>query len=468
MLSRTCCLLILTALVAPDIWAQEATTTCPDGRTIRIASQWDQPLASSDLAAQPIRYSISRPQGVQGAWVEVWDRPTRLSRNSVPVVPEGKAKCTNCLDAEQTPRELYVSIFDAEEPLICIDYCPKGTAMSGWYLSETMAGKQPEDDYEENEEPAYLLESPSLTGEPVRVLAGSGSTTVVLPGENLLPSSRVYLDADKGAPPKDASRTYLYSRTIDLRHVEVMLPSDILEKPQVFRLHIKDSWNGDKPEGPEDGQKIIVARKDSPTIDSIKPDAMRCCRTRDSDATVVLRGRGFTEHSEVKAGDDPYLHPAITFVSSHELRVTFPDMELKDGSERYSRAKPLSLTVVNGPLQISAPGEIHVLPSARFRPDPLPATIRAIAPYPVPMMDFHSPKFLTLDINGDNFRSNDVVAFRNEDSETVRLRTQYLSPHHLRAWLPRESWRKHRLSFRLVIQTPAGFCAAEAFANSLE
>jgi hypothetical protein len=84
------------------------------------------------------------------------------------------------------------------------------------------------------------------------------------------------------------------------------------------------------------------------------------------------------------------------------------------------------------------------------------------------MMDFQSPTFLTLQISGDNFRPNDVVAIDNRVSDRFRLKTQYASSHRLSAWLPRESWRKHGMSFRLIIQTSAGFCAAEAFADSLE
>jgi hypothetical protein len=33
----------------------------------------------------------------------------------------------------------------------------------------------------------------------------------------------------------------------------------------------------------------------------------------------------------------------------------------------------------------------------------------------------------------------------------------------LRAWLPREFWRKHQLSYRLLLKTAAGVCATEVF-----
>jgi hypothetical protein len=458
-------------LVAATTQAQEAAKICSDGHTIKIASQWDQlglTMPASDVAAKPLRYWISGMQGVQAAWVEVWDRPKRLSRKAVPVVREGQAGCAGCLDAEQTPRELHISIFDPEEPTICIDYCAKGTLTSGAYVSEVMVGKQPVEDSDESVEPAYLMIYPALTGKPVRFVEGTGSTNIVLQGEDLIPSSRVYLVTGEETSPKNVPRTYLYSRTLDLRQVEVTIPSDLLEKPGVLTAYARDSWDGNGAEQSGTGQKVIVASKDSPVIDSIKPDVLRCCGSRELDATVVLRGNGFTEHSEVRFGDDTYTRPVVTFVSSHELQVRIPMFELEDGSERYSRATPLTLTVVNGPLQLSAPAELRVLPSGKFKREPLGAAIRAITPYPVPMMDFQSPQFLTLEISGDNFRLNDVVAFDNKMSDRMRLKTQYVSSHHLRAWLPRESWRKHRVSFRLIVQTSAGFCAAEAFADSLE
>jgi len=98
-------------------------------------------------------------------------------------------------------------------------------------------------------------------------------------------------------------------------------------------------------------------------------------------------------------------HPGVDFVTPDELRVTIPGFKLKDEGGRYTRTTPLRLTVVNGPLQLSAPAEIRVLPSAKFKREPLAATIRAITPSPVPMMDFQSPELLTLEIGGDNFRN---------------------------------------------------------------
>ncbi len=465
MLTEASYVIILVALVAATSQAQEAERVCSDGRTIKIASQWDQlavTLPESELAAQPLRYSISRTQGVLGAWVEVWDRPKRLSREAVAITREGEASCTHCQDAEQTPEELYISIFDPE----VLSFFTDGDAppTSGDYVSEVLVGKKPEEESDESDEPAYLLGWPELTGAPIRVVEGTGDTSVVLSGEDLARSSRVYLVIGEDASQKDkASKDYLYSKTLDLRHVQVTIPSYLLRKPGVLTAYAKDSWQGKEAERPRTGQKIIVASKNSPVINSVEPAVLRC---RGLPATVVLRGSGFTEHSEVKFGDNISLGPDVTFVSPTELRVGIPADELEVDAFRYSRATPVTLFVTNDPLHISAPVTVRVLPSAKFKRQPLAAVLRAISPYPVPMMDFHSPRFLTLEINGDNFRPNDVVVYGN--GGRTHLKTQYLSSHHLRAWLPRESWRKHRLSFRFVVQTSAGICAAEAFAESLE
>jgi len=389
-LTRARYVIILLALAAANARAQEAEKVCSDGRTIKIASQWGQlavTLSESELAAQPLRYSISRTQDVLGAWVEVWDRPKRLSREAVAITREGEASCTHCQDAEQTAEELYISIFDPG----VLSFFTDGDAppTSGDYVSEVLVGKKPEEESDESDEPAYLMGWPSLTGDPIRIVEGSPSTSVVLSGEDLAPSSRVYLKISEDASPSsNASRDYLYSRTVDLRHVQVTISSYLLRKPGVLTAYAKDSWQGREAEGSRNGQKIIVASKDSPVIDSVDPPVLRC---RGLAATVVLRGSGFTEHSEVKFGDNISLGPDVTFVSPTELRVGIPADELEVDAFRYFRATPLTLSVTNDPLHFSAPVTVRVLPSAKFKLQPLAAVLRAISPYPVPMMDFHSP-----------------------------------------------------------------------------
>jgi hypothetical protein len=359
MLSRASYAIILVALATASAPAQEATQVCSDGRTIKIASQWDQVttiMPASDAAAQPLRYFISPTEGVRSAWIEVWDRPKRLSRQAIPLQREGETRCIGCEDADQTPEELYISIFDPEVVLLCIDYC-SGPPAHGGYVSQLLAGKKPFEDSDESVEPAYLLEDPELNGPPIRVVEGTESTTVVLSGEDLISSSRVYFMIGEDASPEGkASRNYLYSRTIDLRHVEVTMPSDLADKPGLFTAFAKDSWEGRPVMGARTGQKITVVGKDGPVIDSVEPQALSCCS---SDARLVVRGSGFTQHSQVQFGDDISLGEEVTFVSPSELHVMIPGDRLTDSSGQYARATPVMLSVTNDPFIFPLP-----LPSA--------------------------------------------------------------------------------------------------------
>jgi hypothetical protein len=221
------------------------------------------------------------------------------------------------------------------------------------------------------------MDDPELTGSPIRMVEGSGSTDVVLPGENLIQSSRVYGVSGENASPDDkASRTYLYSRTLDLRHVDVTIPSDLIDKPGTLTAYAKDSWPGlpgDKIYGA--GQKIIVVSRDSPVISSVEPGLLR---SRGRDATVTLRGSGFTKDSEVEFGDQLGAGAEVTFVSSTEVKVRIPATELEDSSELHARATPVVLSVLNDPLHFSAPVRIRVVPFAEFKEEPLTASIRAI------------------------------------------------------------------------------------------
>ena len=78
----------------------------------------------------------------------------------------------------------------------------------------------------------------------------------MLSGEDLIPSSRVYLvTQEEASATGKVSKDYLYSRTLDLRHVQVTLPSEFLEKPGVLTAYARDSWQGMVAEGPGTGQK---------------------------------------------------------------------------------------------------------------------------------------------------------------------------------------------------------------------
>jgi hypothetical protein len=459
-------------------WAQEATNQCPGGRVLKIRSEADQLKQKPQPEDEPqqLHYSISNTRGVRAAWVEVWDRPHQLSRHQVQVKNEGEIPCFGCNHTEETPAELHLSIYDPAVPIVCYEGC-KGSSRGG-YVSEVAAGRKPEENPgSAGAIPDYLLEEPQLAGLPLRFEEGSGPADVIFFGANLIPTTRVYLTDGEDAWQKgNDALSYLPSKTLDLRHIRVAIPREFLTKPGILEASAEDKaspYPNKRSHPPE--VKIVVVGRNSPVLEAIEPPALRgdaADQSEDKKATVVLRGSGFTKDSDVAFGNDPTsmssLMADVTFVSSTELHAQIPDHELKDFSSLDARGIPLRLSVFNDNLHFSAPRELHILSTAKLKPEPLPAFIRSISPYPVPMMDSHSPALLPIDVGGDNFRPGDVVTLRYTFHERTKLRTRYISPHQLKAWLPRELWRIHRLSFRVVIQTAAGLCAAEAFAKSVE
>lgn len=465
------------SLVSHLSLGQQASSQCAGGHTIKIESQADtlKQAPQPEEATQMLHYSISSTRGVRAAWVEVWDRPRRLSRHLVPVKTEGEIPCLGCNHTDETPAELHLSIYDPTVSIVCYECRGNGR---GAYVSEVAAGRKPEENPESSGAlPAYFLEDPLLIGPPVRFVEGSGTTDVMFFGTNLIPTTRIYLTDGQDAWQRgDDSLSYVPSRTIDLHHIRVTIPKEFLAKPGILEASAEDKANPypNKRSHPRE-LKVIVVGKDSPVLDSIEPAVLPAEASGGADSpktTVVLRGSGFSKNSDVAFGDDPTsmssLMADVSFVSPTELRAQIALHDVKDFNSLAARGIPLRLSVFNDNLHFSAPKELRVLPSTKMKPEPFAAFIRSVSPYPVPMMDFHSPAFTALEIGGDNFRPGDVVALRYTFHERTKLRTQYVSPHQLRAWLPRDLWRTHRLSFRLVVQTAAGLCAAEAFAKSLE
>jgi hypothetical protein len=73
-------------------------------------------------------------------------------------------------------------------------------------------------------------------------------------------------------------------------------------------------------------------------------------------------------------------------------------------------------------------------------------------------MTEHSPEELKVTIRGVNFVPEDKVQFdfgHFGPHEQV-VRSEYVSPTMLRAWIPRKLWRKHQITYRLVVETISG------------
>jgi hypothetical protein len=149
------------------------------------------------------------------------------------------------------------------------------------------------------------------------------------------------------------------------------------------------------------------------------------------------------------------------FISNDELRVHLPSERLVI-DHRWSASRPIRLWVANDDVfHISEAQEVRVLESVHFphhpSGDPV-ASITHISPYPVPLIDSDASVLLT--VHGENFAPGESVLADNGEKE-VKLKTLYVSPQELRAWLPRHLWREHRLRFRLVVRTAMGRCIAD-------
>jgi hypothetical protein len=83
-------------------------------------------------------------------------------------------------------------------------------------------------------------------------------------------------------------------------------------------------------------------------------------------------------------------------------------------------------------------------------------------PYPIPLIRQDAPKEMEFIVRGKNFRPNvTVVASVDGGGVSTNLKTLFVSPEELHAWLPQTMWRVHRLSFRFVVRTEKGESAVE-------
>jgi hypothetical protein len=252
-----------------------------------------------------------------------------------------------------------------------------------------------------------------------------------------------------------------------------MVPSAYLLKPGLYGLVGQDASfemdaNTLSKLTPE--QELYVASKDSPVISSVEPPSVLSDAAKNDDVEVTVRGRGFTKESRAVFGTASTVDMGLgrgdaDFVSSRELQAKIPYYLLTVGP--FASNEPIRVWVTDdNTLKVSEPVEIQVSPAPAQKVAPKAAAINSITPFPIPLMDAHSPKYQIVDIEGENFRPDDrVEAVRDPDSpgQYTPLKTEFISETKLRAWLPREFWRKHQLSYRLLLKTATGICATEVF-----
>lgn len=410
-------------------------------------------------------YRIPDVHGISAAWTEVWDRPKRLFRTEIPVKTAGQILWEPDEAYPTTPETLGLAIYDAELPEFCIDNPCSGPSF-GHTVSEVAVGNST----------GESLGFAKLEGPPILLKEGGDKTDVIATGEDLPTDMKVMLfEQDETADKTQwVFRAYLNAEAIDLRHTKVSIPFGYLLKPTVLGLVAHDATVEMDAEAlsklfPE--QEIYVASKDSPVISSVEPSSIRSDAGKKDDVPVTLRGSGFTQESHAIFGTPSQMNLGLNggnaeFVSSQELRAYIPSYLLTLNS-LFASNEPIRVLVTDeSAVKISEPRDIEVLPAPSQKVAPKAAAINSVAPFPIPLMDSHSPRYEVVEIEGENFRPDDrVVAVLDPDrpGDYSPLKTEFISETKLRAWLPRELWRKHQLSYRLLLKTAAGVCATEVF-----
>jgi len=412
-------------------------------------------------------YHVPDIHGISAAWLEVWDRPKRLFRTVVPVKTDGQIIWNPDDPYPTTPELLSLAIYDAELPEYCIDNF--GGSCSGPSFGSNVSPVVVGNTTSESSGDA------ELEGPPIRLVEGGDVTDVIATARDLPPSMKVIL-VEKDDTTEDYRwifHDYLNTEAIDLRHIKVTVPSAYLLKPGVYGLVGQDaSFEMDATAlsklTPQ--QELYVASKDSPVISSVEPSSVRADAGQKDDVEVTLRGRGFTKESAAVFGTASTVQMGLgggdaDFVSPQELQAKIPSYLLTVGI--FANSEPIRVWVTDdNDLKISEPVEIQILPTPSLKVAPKAAAINSVTPFLIPLMDAQSPQYQIVEIEGENFRPDDrVEAVRNPDypGDYSTLKTEFISDTKLRAWLPREFWRKHQLSYRLLLKTAAGVCATEVF-----
>jgi hypothetical protein len=157
----------------------------------------------------------------------------------------------------------------------------------------------------------------------------------------------------------------------------------------------------------------------------------------------------------------PQLVVCAVYVSATELRA-----ELKPEDQDLPRLRDeLSWSLLPGKLRVWVEGseDGHELSDfrevdfeeAREMLRPKTAIITSVSPYPIKPMSERSPEEFKITIRGENFLPEDKVVLDvgHFAPHEERIRSPFVSPTMLRAWIPRKLWRKHQITYQLVVET---------------
>lgn len=434
---------------------------CPGG-SAQQAKNPELQLSVSNYG-QHFVYSLAHPESVREAWIEILDRPMLLDKKSVAVQANG----TLDWEWDRSPLNFYeqpednldLSIWDPNGQTIICDVNGVMTAHPGGLVSSTTVGAR-----------ERLAPYPRLNPSFVRAAQGGEAITFNVTGQDLGPGTKFQVQTPRGGRCDSRS---MHAEVLDFAHARITVAADCLVRPGILLV----SADGDE----ERAASVHVASRTSPVLFRVSPSDIPE-NMRQDQLRLVLRGSGFTEESTVYAGYNPdaldhmtdqlslgteYISPTEMLVrvdayeaEAHEVSAGVALDEtlriwVKGKEEKFQLSKPYDVTlrpvVTHG---ISFPPEGSVLRPLR----PKTAVVTSVSPFPIKLMDERSPGELRVTIYGENFVPEDKVrfSFGGQTTNDREVRSQYISATQLRAWIPRQFWRKHRISYQLVVETRSG------------
>jgi len=444
-------------LVASLVYLTACTVSF--GQTTQRRTSGDLQLAVSDYGSH-FFYSIPNPDQVRKAWIEVLDHPLILDQKPVAIQANGTLDWQwdrSALNVYEQPDDnLEVSIWDPNGETITCDIDTMMRSEPGGIVSgATVAARQ------------QLTPMSRLGHTWVRAAQGSRGITFDALGEDLGPST-TFRVASRGGR---CSQQNVQARFLDLAHARITLGSDCLQRPGILLVTTSNYT--------DEGATIHVASRAGPKLDSVFPSSLRD-DLKEDELRLVLRGRGFTKDFTVQAGYDPdgddfqtwQLSLETEYVSPTELRAHVDIIHSKDATVAQPQGEKLRLWVKGNEenFELSRPFDVTLRPTPGplvplrlSDPDfrrwkPKTAIVTSVPPFPIRLMDEHSPNELEISIRGENFSTQDKVffPFGSNDNNDKEVRSEYISPTMLRAWLPRQFWRKHAVCCRLVVETREG------------
>lgn len=408
-----------------------------------------------------IDYSIMPAKSVTAAWIEVWDRPKLLYRTRVEVSEHGHILMPDYEEPDDL-EALKIAIYDPQVLSYCIDFCGDDPGPShGETVSETVIGVS---------DPQYW-DRPELDGAIAqRIASGVAPPELLVMGHGFSSETGVLLVEERfQGDLHDGTFVHtvlapLHAEFVDMCRLRVTLPSgDVLQPAHLYLYatdQVADDSAGLNRSGSSLGDRAVslyVAKADSPVIEKVGP-----VREGNSanERIVTVWGRNFSARVTAHLGRDPNSFSSSRIdtevVSPTELQLRF------DGDPRFAPQPWLWLLDDDDETGVSEPVELGPEANGSLKRDPEPGLICSVDPYPFEPLQPSAPKFVELRVRGYHFRPDDTVVVRGEHSgDDVKLNTTFVSKEELLASFPRDLWREHKISFRLLVRAGGRYYDAE-------